>query len=176
MISCDDIKKTDSLKKIGMPEKEEQPVRFYEIYREHISKRELSDKFKPDTSEYFKTYVLQGRSKLIERELEDIKPSWLINKAELDSLNYHIIFEDYQSDFIKMNEFDTKKHDTDKTEIVHFFTYPFSVAKDKVLIGFKKSYKFHPKEFYKGGSSGYIVYEKINDKWSLIKEVSLVEY
>lgn len=176
MISCNEAKKTDSLKKIEVPEKQESPVRFYDIYQEFIIKRELSSKSKLDTSEYFKTYVLQGRSKLIEREFEYIKPELHLNKAELDSLNYHNVFENYQSDLIDMYEFNAKKNNTDKTEIVHFFTYPFSVAKDKVLIGFTISYKFQPNEYFKGGSSGYIIYEKFNDKWNLIKVENLVDY
>ncbi len=61
-----------------------------------------------------------------------------------------------------MYEFNARKH---KTEIIYFFTYPYSVSKEKVLIGIQVKHKIDTssKEVY----MELIVFEKTDSTWSL---------
>lgn len=187
IISCKGNKKIEKSKTTVEQEIVESKVPFYDLFLKYETDQKLFNKFPLDTSKYFKTYVLQGESKMIYREFEDIKPSDILSKEELEKLNYHTVFENYQwdftierskfnVDFIEMYKFNEKKNNTNKTEIIYFFTYPFILAKDKVLIGFEADYKFHPEERYKRIYMGFIVFKKNNDKWSLIMQKSLIEY
>jgi hypothetical protein len=179
IVSCKENKILDKPRTTVEQEVADSNVPFYNLFLKHEAEQELSNKFSLDTSKYFKTYVLQGRSKLIEREFEDINPSDILSEAELYKLNYHTVFENYQSDFINMYEFNAKKFKTNKTEIVYFFTYPFSVSKNKVLIGLEVIHKPHSKESSERVYIGYmefIVFEKINDTWNLISKEKLLEY
>lgn len=176
IISCKENKKSEPSKITIESEIVEPKVNFYNLFLDYKTEQELSNKFQLDTSKYFETYVLQGRSKLIDRNLEDVKSSDFINETEIEKLNYHEVFENYESDFIDMSEFNSKKHKTNKTEIVYFFTYPFKVSKEKVLIGFELKHKSHPIELTKGGAMGFFIVKKINNSWILITEDILVEY
>jgi len=176
IISCKENKKSEPSKITIESEIVESKVNFYSLFLDYKTEQELSDKFQLDTSKYFETYVLQGRSKLIDRNLEDVKSSDFINETEIERLNYHEVFENYESDFIDMYEFNSKKHKTNKTEIVYLFSYPFKVSKEKVLIGFELKHKSHPTELTKGGAMGFFILKKINNSWILITEEILVEY
>ncbi len=176
IVSCKEIKKSEKPRTPVEQEIVESDIPFYNLFLKYEAEQELSNKSPLNNSKYFKTYVLQGRSKMIEREFEDIKPSDILSEAELEKLNYHTVFENYRSDFIDMYEFNAKKHKTNKTEIIYFFTYPFSVSKNKVLIGFEIDYKFHPKETSKRVHMGFIIFEKIDDKWDLAAKESLLEH
>lgn len=184
--SCKENKKPEKLKTIVEKDLAISNIPFYDLFLEYEVEQELFNKFPLDTSKYFKTYILQGESKLISRGLEDIKPSDILSEAELEKLNYHTVFENYQwnstvdrsklnTDFIDMYKFNAKKYKTNKTEIIYFFTYPLSVSKNKVLIGFSIEHKFHPKEIYKKIYMGFIIFKKTNDKWDLIAQKSVLE-
>lgn len=175
IVSCKESKNSEKTKITIEQEIVESKVEFYKLFLRYEAEQELSNKFSLDTTKYFKTYVLQGASKMIERQLEDIKPSDVLSEEELDKLNYHIVFENYQSDFIDMYEFNHKKHDTNKTEIIYFFTYPFIAAKNKVLIGLEVEYKFHPKESSKRASMRFFIFKKVNDMWRLTEEGNLLK-
>jgi hypothetical protein len=137
-----------------------------------------------DTSEYYKTYVLQGESKLIDRQFENIKPSNILSKEELDKLNNHVVFEEYQWDFsvdrsefnvnfIERFKFSDRIPKKNKTEIAYFFTYPFSVSEKKVLIGFEVFHKLNPNEANKPIYMGFIIFEKTDNNWKLTRQKSL---
>jgi hypothetical protein len=176
IISCKENKKPESSNLTIESEILEPKVNFYSLILDHKTEQELSNKFQLDSSKYFENFILQGRSKTIERNLEDVKSSDFLNETEIEKLNYHEVFENYESDFINMYEFNSKKHETNKTEIVYFFTYPFTVSKEKVLIGFEVKHKSHPIELTKGGAMGFFVLEKINNSWKLTTEEFLMEY
>jgi hypothetical protein len=185
IVSCKEHKKNENTKTTVEQEIVEPNVPFYELFLKYETKQKLFNKFPLDSSKYFKTYVLQGESKLISREFEDIIPSDILNKTELSKLNYHTVFEGYQwgftidrskffnTDFIDMYNFNTKKHKTNKTEIVYFFTYPLSVSKNKVLIGFKIDHVFHPKKTSKRVYVGFVIFEKMDNNWRLTGQNSL---
>ena len=176
IVSCKEGEKPQTVKPIIKKEIVEPKVEFYDLFLEYEAKQELYKTPTFDTTKYFKTYVLQGESKLIDRQFEDIKPSNNLNKEEINKLNYHNVFENYQWDFIDMYGFNSKKNDTNKTEIIYFFTYPFSVAKDKVLIGFEiKSKSHHIKETAKIIYMGFVIFKKIDDKWSVTEQKSFFE-
>lgn len=176
IVSCKEGEKPQAVKPIIKKEIVEPKVEFYDLFLEHEAKQELYKTDTLDTTKYFKIYVIQGQSKLIDRQFEDIKPSNYINREELNKLNYHNIFENYQSDFIDMYEFNSKKYETNKTEIIYFFTYPFSVAKDKVLIGFEiKSKSHHLKETTKRIYMGFVIFKKTDSKWSVTEQKSFME-
>lgn len=176
IVSCKEGDKLQNKKTIVKEKIVEPKVEFYELFLEYEAKQNLYYTDKLDTTKYFKTYVIQGQSKLIDRQFEDIKPSNNLNIKELTKLNYHNIFENYQSDFIDMYEFNSKKHETNKTEIIYFFTYPFSVAKDKVLIGFEiKSKSHHLKETVKRIYMGFVIFKKIDSKWRITEQKSFME-
>ena len=170
IVSCKENKILDKPRTTVEQEVADSNVPFYNLFLKHEAEQKLSNKFSLGTSKYFKTYVLQGRSKLIEREFEDINPSDILSEAELYKLNYHTVFENYQSDFINMYEFNAKKFKTNKTEIVYFFTYPFSVSKNKVLIGLEVIHKPHSKESSERVYMEFILFEKIDNKWTFIDQ------
>ena len=103
----------------------------------------------------FKKFVFQGQSKLIDRQFEDIKPSDILSEMELNKLNYHNIFENYQWDFsIDRSKFNTnfiEKYKfnviflpkTNKTEIIIFLHILFLWEKTRLLIGFEIKSKSH---------------------------------
>lgn len=177
-ISCKESKNSEKASTVVKKQIVEYNVPFYDVFLKYETERELFNKFPLDTSKYFKTYVLQGQSKLIYRELEDIKPSNILSETELEKLNYHTVFKNYKWDFtIDRSEFNTNFIDiykfnslgykTNKTEIIYFFTYPFYISKNKILIGFEIKHKFHPIKQYKKVDIGYFIFEKEKEKWSL---------
>ena len=188
IVSCRKNKNLEIPKKIIEQEIIQSKVQFYDLFLEYESEQKIFKKFVLDTSKYFKTFVLQGQSKLIDRQFEDIKPSDILSEIELNKLNYHNIFENYQWDFsidrskfntnfIEKNKFNVRIPKTNKTEVIYFFTYPFSVAKNKVLIGFEiKSKSHHLKETTKRIYMGFIIFKKTNNKWNLIKQKSFIEH
>lgn len=178
IVSCKEDSKSEKLKTVVKKEIAESNVSFYDLFLEYETKQELFNKFPLDTSKYFKTYVLQGESKLIYREFEDIKPSNILSENELKTLNYHTVFKNYQwdftidrskfnTDFIDIYKFNSKRYKTNKTEIIYFFTYPFYISKNKILIGFEIKHKFHPIKQSKKVDMGYFIFEKEKEKWSL---------
>jgi hypothetical protein len=187
IVSCKKTKKSEIIKTIIQHEIVELNVGFYDLFLEYEAEQKLFKNFVLDTSKYFKTYVLQGQSKLIDRQFEYIKPSDILSKVELNELNYHTVFENYQwdftinrskfnTDFIERYKFNVRKPKTNKTEIIYFFTYPFSVAKDKVLIGFEIKNKSHNlKEATKRIYMGFIIFKKVNNKWRFKAERSLLK-
>jgi hypothetical protein len=171
IFSCKKNKNSEIRKTISEQTIVESKVGFYSLFLEYETKQEFFKKFPIDTSKYFKTYIIQGQSKLIDRQFENIKPSNILTKKELNKLNSRTVFENYQSDFIDIYEFNSKKYDTNKTEIIYFFTYPFSIAKNKVLIGFEiKSKSHHLKETTKRIYMGFILFKKIDNKWNFIEQ------
>ena len=187
IVSCKENKQPEKHETTVEQEIVESNIPFYDLILKYETEQKLFNKLPLDTSKYFKTYVLQGESKMIQREFEDIKPSNILNEAELDKLNYHIVFEDYEwdfsidrskfnVDFIERFKFNDRKSKTNKTEVVYFFTYPLSVSKNKVLIGFEIKHKTYPKESSKGVYMGFFIFEKIDDKWNITAQESLLEH
>jgi hypothetical protein len=183
-ISCKENKRFEKRKPTIEKKIIESNIPFYDLFLKYETEQKLFNRFSLDASEYYKTYVLQGESKLIDRKFENIKPSDILSKEELDKLNYHNIFENYQwdfsidrsefnVDFIERFKFSYRKPKKNKTEIAYFFTYPFLVSEKKVLIGFEVFHKFHPKEANKPVYMGYIIFEKIDNNWRLTAQKSL---
>ncbi len=84
-VSCKENKQSEKTNKTIEKEIVESNVPFYDLFLKYESEKELSNKFALDTSKYFKAYVLQGESKLIDRQFEDIKPSNILSEDELYS-------------------------------------------------------------------------------------------
>ena len=173
-VSCKESEKTETTKTIIKQEIVEPKVGFYNLFLEYKTKQELFNEFPLDTSKYFKTYVLQGGSKLIHRQFEDIKPSEILSEEELDKLNYHTVFENYQSDFIDMYEFNSIKKNSNKVEIIYFFTYPYLVDKDKVVIGLEIRHKLPAERQSQRISMVLIIFNKINNTWDLTGKENLL--
>lgn len=189
IVSCKENKKLEGPKVTVKQEVVESGVPFYDLFLKFETEQELFHKFPLDTSKYYKTYVYPRESKLIDREFEDIKPSDILNEAELKKLESrrYNLFEGYQwddtinrskfnTDFLEKFKLNSKKIKSNKTEVIYFFTYPFSISKDKVLIGFEVNHKSHPKETLKKVYMGFIIFEKIDGRWDLTVQESLLEY
>ena len=187
IVSCKENKQPEKHKTTIKLEVVASSVPFYDLFLKYETEQKLFHKFPLDTSKYYKTYAYPRESKLIDRELEDIKPSDILNEVELDKLNYHIVFEDYQwdfridrskinVDFIEKYKFNARKSRTNKTEVIYLFTYPFSVSKTKVLIGFEIKHKTYPKKSSKDVYMGFFIFEKIDDKWNITAQKSLLDH
>ncbi|MGY0427254.1 MAG: hypothetical protein ACWIPI_10585 [Polaribacter sp.] len=71
IVSCKESKNPETTKTTIEQKIVEPKIGFYDLFLEYEAKQKLSNKFPLDTSKYFKTYVIQGRSKLIDRQFED---------------------------------------------------------------------------------------------------------
>jgi hypothetical protein len=182
-VSCKQSKQFEKPKPTIEKRKVESNIPFYDLFLKYETEQKSLSRLSLNNFDYYKTYVLQGESKIIDRQFEDINPSNILSKEELNKLNYHIVFEGYQwdfsvdrtkfnVDFIERFKFRDRKPKKNKTEIVYFFTYPFSVSEKKVLIGFEVFHKFYPNDINNPIYMGFVIFEKINNNWKIIGQES----